>query len=228
MHTVIPLWPIPTVPVVGESAAFPVRRIYCVGRNYAAHAREMGADPTREDPFFFTKPADAIVVSGSTIPYPPSTANLHHEVELVVALKGGGANVPVDGALDLVFGYAVGIDMTRRDLQNAAKSAGKPWDMAKGFDRSAPITAIRPAAQGGHPAKGAVWLKVNGVSRQTGDLSDLIWSVPETIAYLSGLVELAPGDLIYTGTPEGVGPVVRGDLVEGHIDGVGDLTVRYA
>jgi fumarylpyruvate hydrolase len=167
-------------------------------------------------------------VSGSTIPFPPATANLHHEVELVVALKGGGANVPVDGALDLVFGYAVGLDMTRRDLQNAAKSAGKPWDMAKGFDRSAPITAIRPAAQSGHPSKGAVWLKVNGVPRQTGDLSDLIWSVPETIAYLSGLVELAPGDLIYTGTPEGVGPVVRGDLLEGHIDGVGDLTIRYA
>lgn len=228
MHTVIPLWPMPTVPVAGASASFPVRRIYCVGRNYAAHAREMGADPTREDPFFFAKPADAIVMNGATIPYPPATKNLHHEIELVVALGGGGANVPVERALDLVFGYAVGLDMTRRDLQNAAKSAGKPWDMGKGFDRSAPITAIRPAVDIGHPSKGAVWLKVNGVTRQTGDLSDLIWSVPETIAYLSGLVELAPGDLIYTGTPEGVGPVVLGDRLEGHIDGVGDLTIRYA
>ena len=228
MHTVIPVWQIPSVPVHGESAAFPVRRIYCVGRNYAAHAREMGADPTREEPFFFTKPADAIVLDGATLPYPPATRNLHHEIELVVALKGGGANVPADQALALVYGYAVGLDMTRRDLQNAAKAAGKPWDMGKGFDRSAPITAIRPAAAIGHPSNGAVWLKVNGAMKQTGDLSDLIWSVPETIAYLSGLVELAPGDLIFTGTPEGVGPVVAGDLLEGHIDGVGDLTIRYA
>ena len=228
MHTVIPVWQIPSVPVHGEAAAFPVRRIYCVGRNYAAHAREMGADPTREEPFFFTKPADAIVLDGATLPYPQATRNLHHEIELVVALKGGGANVPADQALALVYGYAVGLDMTRRDLQNAAKAAGKPWDMGKGFDRSAPITAIRPAADIGHPSKGAVWLKVNGAVKQTGDLSDLIWSVPETIACLSGLVELAPGDLIFTGTPEGVGPVVAGDLLEGHIDGVGDLTIRYA
>lgn len=227
MHTVIPVWQLPTVPVVGETAAFPVRRIYCVGRNYAAHAREMGADPTREAPFFFAKPADAVVLNGATLPYPQATRNLHHEIELVVALKGGGANVPVDTALDLVYGYGVGLDMTRRDLQNAAKAAGKPWDMGKGFDRSAPITAIRPAEAIGHPSKGAVWLKVNGEVKQTGDLADLIWSVPETIAYLSGLVELAPGDLIFTGTPEGVGPVVTGDLLEGHIDGVGDLTIRY-
>ena len=228
MHTVIPVWQLPTVPVVGDTATFPVRRIYCVGRNYAAHAREMGADPTREAPFFFTKPADAIVLDGATLPYPQATRNLHHEIELVVALKSGGANVPVDTALDLVYGYGVGLDMTRRDLQNAAKAAGKPWDMGKGFDRSAPITAIRPAEAIGHPSKGAVWLKVNGEVKQTGDLADLIWSVPETIAYLSGLVELAPGDLIFTGTPEGVGPVVAGDLLEGHIDGVGDLTIRYA
>ena len=227
MHTVIPVWQLPTVPVVGDTATFPVRRIYCVGRNYAAHAREMGADPTREAPFFFTKPADAIVLDGATLPYPQATRNLHHEIELVVALKSGGANVPVDTALDLVYGYGVGLDMTRRDLQNAAKAAGKPWDMGKGFDRSAPITAIRPAEAIGHPSKGAVWLKVNGEVKQTGDLADLIWSVPETIAYLSGLVELAPGDLIFTGTPEGVGPVVAGDLLEGHIDGVGDLTIRY-
>ncbi|HUU35043.1 MAG TPA: fumarylacetoacetate hydrolase family protein [Vicinamibacterales bacterium] len=228
MNTVIPVWPAPAVAVAGASAVFPARRIYCVGRNYAAHAREMGADPTREAPFFFTKPADALVMSGATIPYPPATTNLHHEIELVVALKGGGAAVATDRALDLVFGYAVGLDMTRRDLQNAAKAAGKPWDMGKGFDRSAPISPIAPAAAIGHPREGAIWVKVNGVTKQTGDLSDLIWSVPETIAYLSGLVELAPGDLIYTGTPEGVGPVVAGDLVEGHIDGVGDLTIRYA
>ncbi len=228
MNTVIPAWPMPTVPVAGQSAVFPVRRIYCVGRNYAAHAREMGADPAREAPFFFAKPADAIVVSGATIPYPPATVNLHHEIELVVALGGGGANVPAHRALELVFGYAVGLDMTRRDLQNAAKAAGKPWDMGKGFDRSAPISPIAAAAAIGHPATGAIWVKVNGTTRQTGDLADLIWSVPETIAYLSGLVELAPGDVIYTGTPEGVGPVVAGDVLEGHIDGVGDLSVRYA
>ncbi len=228
MNTVIPTWPLPAVPVTGTAATFPVRRIYCVGRNYAAHAREMGADPTREDPFFFTKPADAVVMNGATIAYPPATKNLHHEIELVVALQGGGANVPAGRALDLVFGYAVGLDMTRRDVQNAAKAAGKPWDMGKGFDRSAPISSIVPTSAMGHPTSGAIWVKVNGVTRQTGDLADLIWSVPETIAYLSGLVELAPGDLIFTGTPEGVGPVVAGDVVDGHIDGVGDLTVRYA
>jgi fumarylpyruvate hydrolase len=228
MSTVIPVWQIPTVPVEGESGRFPVRRIYCVGRNYAAHTREMGGDPTREDPFFFMKPADAIVMNGATLPYPPATRNLHHEIELVVALKGGGSNVPADKVLDLVYGYAVGLDMTRRDLQNAAKAGGKPWDMGKGFDRSAPITALKPASRIGHPAKGAIWVKVNGTVKQSGDLADLIWSVPETLAYLSGLVELAPGDLIYTGTPDGVGPVVAGDLLEGHVDGVGDLTIRYA
>ena len=228
MNTVIPVWPLPSVPVAGGSDRFPVRRIYCVGRNYAAHAREMGADPTREAPFFFTKPADAVVMADTTLPYPPATANLHHEIELVVALKGGGTDVPVDRALDLVYGYAVGLDMTRRDVQNAAKAAGKPWDMGKGFDQSAPISALRPAAAIGHPSVGAIWLKVNGAVKQTGDLADLIWSVPETLAYLSGLVTLAPGDLIYTGTPEGVGPVVAGDVLEGHVDGVGDLTIRYA
>ncbi len=228
MDTVISAWPLPTVPVTGQSAVFPVRRVYCVGRNYAAHAREMGADPTREDPFFFMKPADAVVASGATLAYPAATRNLHHEVELVVALGGGGANVAADRALELVFGYAVGLDMTRRDLQNAAKAAGKPWDMGKGFDQSAPISSIAPATAIGHPAKGAIWLKVNGATRQGGDLADLIWSVPETIAYLSGLVALAPGDLIYTGTPEGVGPVVAGDVLEGHIDGVGEVIVSYA
>jgi fumarylpyruvate hydrolase len=228
MTTVIPVWSIPTIEVAGESARFPVRRIYCVGRNYAAHTREMGGDPTREDPFFFAKPADAIVANGATLPYPPATRNLHHEIELVVALKGGGANVPADKVMDLVYGYAVGLDMTRRDLQNAAKAGGKPWDMGKGFDRSAPVTAIQPAARIGHPSKGAIWVKVNGVVKQSGDLADMIWSVPETLSYLSGLVELAPGDLIFTGTPDGVGPVVAGDTLEGHVDGVGDLTIRYA
>jgi fumarylpyruvate hydrolase len=188
----------------------------------------MGGDPTREDPFFFAKPADAIVANGATLPYPPATRNLHHEIELVVALKGGGANVPADKVMDLVYGYAVGLDMTRRDLQNAAKAGGKPWDMGKGFDRSAPVTAIQPAARIGHPSKGAIWVKVNGVVKQSGDLADMIWSVPETLSYLSGLVELAPGDLIFTGTPDGVGPVVAGDTLEGHVDGVGDLTIRYA
>jgi fumarylpyruvate hydrolase len=228
MNTVIPAWPLPSVAVAGETARFPVRRIYCVGRNYAAHTREMGGDPTREDPFFFAKPADAVVPDGTTLPYPPATRNLHHEIELVVALGGGGANLAADKVMDLVYGYAVGLDMTRRDLQNTAKAGGKPWDMGKGFDRSAPIGAIRPAARIGHPAKGAIWVKVNGQVRQSGDLADMIWSVPETLAYLSGLVELAPGDLIFTGTPEGVGPVVAGDLVEGQVDGVGDLAIRYA
>jgi len=228
MTTVIPAWSLPTIEVAGESARFPVRRIYCVGRNYAAHTLEMGGDPTREDPFFFAKPADAIVANGATLAYPPATRNLHHEIELVVALKGGGANVPADKVMDLVYGYAVGLDMTRRDLQNAAKAGGKPWDMGKGFDRSAPVTAIQPAARIGHPSKGAIWVKVNGVVKQSGDLADMIWSVPETLSYLSGLVELAPGDLIFTGTPDGVGPVVAGDTLEGHVDGVGDLTIRYA
>jgi len=228
MTTVIPAWSLPTIEVAGESARFPVRRIYCVGRNYAAHTREMGGDPTREDPFFFAKPADAIVANGATLAYPPATRNLHHEIELVVALKGGGANVPADKVMDLVYGYAVGLDMTRRDLQNAAKAGGKPWDMGKGFDRSAPVTAIQPAARIGHPSKGAIWVKVNGVVKQSGDLADMIWSVPETLSYLSGLVELAPGDLIFTGTPDGVGPVVAGDTLEGHVDGVGDLSIRYA
>ncbi|MDQ2101623.1 fumarylacetoacetate hydrolase family protein [Azospirillum isscasi] len=227
MAYAIPLWPQPTVPVAGGDP-FPVRRIYCVGRNYAAHAREMGADPDREPPFFFMKPADAIVADGTAIPYPPRTANLHHEIELVVAIGTGGRDIPVESALDHVYGYAVGLDMTRRDLQNAAKKEGKPWDMGKGFDRSAPCGTLRRAADIGHPDKGAVTLSVNGEPRQKGDLSDLIWSVSETISYLSGLVELQPGDLIYTGTPEGVGPVVAGDRLEGAVEGVGTIAVTIA
>ncbi|KAA0682836.1 fumarylacetoacetate hydrolase family protein [Roseomonas genomospecies 6] len=227
MAYAIPLWPQPTVPVAGGDP-FPVRRIYCVGRNYAAHAREMGADPDREPPFFFMKPADAIVADGTAIPYPPRTANLHHEIELVVAIGTGGRDIPVERALDHVYGYGVGLDMTRRDLQNAAKKEGKPWDMGKGFDQSAPCGTLRRAADIGHPDKGAVTLSVNGAPRQKGDLSDLIWSVSETISYLSGLVELQPGDLIYTGTPEGVGPVVAGDRLEGAVEGVGTIAVTIA
>ncbi|CAO3372142.1 fumarylacetoacetate hydrolase family protein [Azospirillum argentinense] len=227
MAYAIPLWPQPTVPVAGGDP-FPVRRIYCVGRNYAAHAREMGADPDREPPFFFMKPADAIVADGTAIPYPPRTANLHHEIELVVAIGTGGRDIPVERALDHVYGYGVGLDMTRRDLQNAAKKEGKPWDMGKGFDQSAPCGTLRRAADIGHPDKGAVTLSVNGALRQKGDLADLIWSVSETISYLSGLVELQPGDLIYTGTPEGVGPVVAGDRLEGAVEGVGSIAVTIA
>lgn len=214
-----------TLPVVGSDSVVGVRRIYCVGRNYAAHAREMGSDPDRDPPFFFTKPADAIVQNGAHIAYPSVTKNFHYEIELVVVIGKGGSSILTAKALDHVYGYAVGLDMTRRDIQNEAKKTGRPWDMGKGFDQSAPCTAIQPASKIGHPAKGAIWLKVNGQQRQRGDLADQIWNVQETISYLSGLMTLAPGDLIYTGTPEGVGPVVRGDRMEGHIDGIGDLTI---
>ena len=217
--------PVATLPVAGGDAVMPIRRVFCVGRNYAAHAREMGHDPDREPPFFFTKPADAVVPNGGEVPYPPATKDLHHEIELVVALGKGGRDIPEARALEHVFAYGVGIDFTRRDLQAEAKKLGRPWDMAKGFDHSAPCTALRPASAIGHPERGAIWLKVNGQVRQQSDLSRHIWSVPETIAYLSGLVELAPGDLIMMGTPEGVGAVARGDRLEGHVDGVGDLTV---
>ena len=220
------------VPVVGSSDTFPVRRVYCVGRNYAAHAREMGFDPDREPPFFFCKPADAVipVAYGETleIPYPSETSNYHYEIELVAAIGKGGSNISVEDALSHVWGYAVGLDMTRRDLQNAAKKEGKPWDMGKGFDQSAPCGTLRRAADIGHPDKGSVTLSVNGELRQKGDLSDLIWTVSETISYLSGLVELQPGDLIYTGTPEGVGPVVAGDRLEGAVEGVGSIAVTIA
>lgn len=212
----------PSVEVTGRSERFAVRRIFCVGRNYAAHAREMGKDPDREPPFFFTKPADALVPNNATIPFPPRTANLHHEIELVVAIGKGGKNIAAAGALDHVFGYAVGNDLTRRDLQFEARDKGRPWDTGKAFDKSAPITAIRPAAQG-HLAKGSIWLKVNGEFRQQADVADLIWSVPEIIAELSTLFELAPGDLIYTGTPAGVGAVKSGDRIEGGVDGLDTL-----
>jgi fumarylpyruvate hydrolase len=218
--------PITTVAVAGTDAVFPVARVYCVGRNYAEHSIEMGHDPDREPPFFFMKPADAVVQT-DRLPFPTRTRELHHEIELVVALGEGGRDIPVERALDHVFGYAVGLDMTRRDMQAAAKKAGRPWDMAKGFDQSAPTGAIRAVEEIGHPTEGAVWLRINGEPRQEGDLAQQIWKVPETISFLSGLVTLRPGDLIMTGTPKGVGPVEPGDHLEGHIEGVGDLSISY-
>ncbi|HYE00175.1 MAG TPA: fumarylacetoacetate hydrolase family protein [Alphaproteobacteria bacterium] len=217
--------PTPTAVPVDSGGLFPVRRIFCVGRNYAAHAREMGADPDREPPFFFMKPADAIVRDGDVIPFPQATTDLHHEVELVVALLHGGRDVAPERAAELIYGYAVGIDLTRRDLQAAAKAAGRPWDMAKGFDRSAPISTIARRIDGHALDRGAITLAVNGQMRQSADIADMIWPVADTIAHLSRLVELQPGDLIYTGTPEGVGPVKPGETLEAAIDGVGRLTV---
>ena len=226
MEYVIPAPPIPSLAVEGAHGRFPVHRIYCVGRNYAEHAREMGHDPDREPPFFFMKPADALVTDGGDFAYPAGSVDVHHELELVVALARGGARIPAARALDHVYGYAVGLDMTRRDLQAEAKKMGRPWDVGKAFDGSAPCTPIRPVAEIGHPTKGAVWLEVNGALRQRGDLAQLIWKIPEMIAYLSTLSTLAPGDLIFTGTPAGVGPVERGDVLRGGVDGVGTLTVR--
>ena len=210
----------PAVPVEGEAAAFPVRRILCVGRNYAAHRREMGGDD-RDPPFFFAKPADAIVPPGGAVPYPPATFNLHHEIELVVALGAGGAEVSVERALELVFGYAVGVDLTRRDLQAAARDKGQPWESAKGFDAAAPVSAIRRWA--GAPPAGRIRLSVNGQSRQDATVDAMIWSVAEIIAEASKLWRLEAGDLIFTGTPEGVGPLVRGDRIDGEVEGVGRL-----
>ncbi|WP_407050114.1 fumarylacetoacetate hydrolase family protein [Methyloraptor flagellatus] len=222
---VIPAPAQPAVPVAG-GGRFPVRRIFCVGRNYADHAREMGGDPDREPPFFFTKPADAIVTSGAATPYPTETAELHFEIELVVAIGTAGRDIAVGDALAHVYGYAVGIDLTRRDLQAAAKKGGRPWDMAKGFDASAPIGFIQPASVIGHPAKGGITLSVDGVIKQSSDLAKMIWSVPETIACLSRLVALEPGDLIFTGTPDGVGPTVRGEALHGSVEGVGEILTR--
>jgi fumarylpyruvate hydrolase len=214
-----------SVPVAG-GGRFPVRRIFCVGRNYAEHVREMGGDPNRDEPFFFTKPADALVTGGSDMPYPTGTRELHHEMELVAAIGLGGAHIAEADALNHVWGYGAGLDMTRRDLQSEAKKKGRPWDMSKGFDHSAPISDLVPAAKIGHPDQGLIQLKVNGAVRQTSDLSKMIWSVPETIAYLSKLVRLAPGDLIFTGTPEDVGAVQKGDALEGYVEGVGTVRTR--
>jgi fumarylpyruvate hydrolase len=215
----------PTIAIAGTNNRFPVRRIFCVGQNYADHAREMGSDPDRQEPFFFSKPADAVVANGTTLPFPSQTEDLHHEVELVIALGAGGKNISVDDAAATIFGAGVGIDLTRRDLQAVAKKAGRPWDMAKGFDRSAPVAALTP----GIPATtGSIALTVDGETRQSGDLSMMIWSVPEIIATLSTFVELAPGDLIFTGTPAGVCAIQRGQTVRATIEGFDPLEVTFA
>jgi fumarylpyruvate hydrolase len=212
------------IAVAGTDKMFPVRRIWCVGRNYEEHIREMGQD-VRDPPFFFAKPADAIVPDGTRVPYPPLTKDMHHEVELVVALKSGGRNIPLERALDCIYGYGVGIDLTRRDLQIASRDLKRPWEIGKAFDGSAPCGALRPASEIGHPKKGRIFLKVNGTVRQDGDLEQMIWNVPEVIAKLSEQVALAAGDVIMTGTPSGVGAVVAGDKLEGGVDGVGSISI---
>ena len=216
--------PTPALPVRGSADTFPVRRVYCVGRNYADHAIEMGHDPDKEPPFFFQKNPDNLSIDG-TFPYPTQTSDVHHEIELVVCLKKGGADIATADALDHVYGYAVGLDMTRRDLQGVAKKMGRPWEIGKAFEKSAPVSEVVPVAEIGHPDNGAIWLKVNGETRQEGDLNQMIWKTAEAIAYLSSLFTLAPGDVIMTGTPAGVGAVNKGDRLEGHIDGIGDLAV---
>ncbi len=217
--------PIATLPVRGTDARFPLRRVYCVGRNYAAHAVEMGHDPDKEPPFFFQKNPDNVVVDG-VFPYPDLSSDVHHEIELVAALGKGGYNIPLKSALDHVWGYGVGLDMTRRDLQGEQKKMGRPWEIGKAFDASAPCGELVPAAEIGHPDSGAIWLEINGEMRQEGDLNQLIWKIPEMINHLSGLFTLTPGDIIMTGTPAGVGAVERGDQLHGHVDGVGDLAVQ--
>lgn len=212
------------LPISGTDKLFPVHRIYCIGRNYAEHAREMGHDPNREPPFFFQKNPDNLRVDG-TFPYPPGTKDVHHEIEMIVALKSGGTNIRPEVALGHVYGYGVGLDMTRRDLQGKAKDLGRPWEVGKAFEHSAPATPLFRAEQIGHPAKGAIWLDVNGKRRQTGDLNQMIWDVPEQIAFISSLFELKAGDIIMSGTPSGVAAIVRGDKLHGHVDGVGDLHV---
>lgn len=215
-----------SVPVTGTAQRFPVRRIYCVGRNFAAHAIEMGHDPNKEPPFFFQKNADNLVTDGASFPFPGHSKDVHFEIELVVALAKGGRNIAVEDARDHIFGYAVGLDMTLRDLQGEAKELRRPWEIGKAFDHSAPCGPLYPVSEVGHPEAGAIWVDVNGERRQTGDLNQMIWKVPEMISYLSGLFTLMPGDIIMSGTPAGVGAVKRGDVLKGHIDGVGDLEVR--
>ncbi|WP_353146856.1 fumarylacetoacetate hydrolase family protein [Pollutimonas bauzanensis] len=229
MNTIIPLLPVAAIPVAGSDAVFPVRRVYCVGRNYAEHAKEMGFTG-REDPFFFNKPADALlnVADGQVglMAYPPKTANLHYEIELVVALDKGGRDLTVEQAAACVWGYGIGLDMTRRDLQGEAKKQGRPWEVGKAFDQSAPVGPLHPREQVGTLDSGAISLSVNGAVKQSSDLSQMIWNVAESIAYLSGLFELKAGDIIFTGTPEGVGPVVTGDTLVGAIAGLGELHVK--
>ena len=215
-----------SVGVVGESARYPVRRIYCVGRNYAEHAREMGHDPDRELPFFFQKNPDNLVLNNKDFPYPTMTSNLHHEIELVVAMGKGGRDILAANALEHVYGYALGIDLTRRDLQNEAKKTGRPWEIGKAFEHSAPMTDITPATKSGHLSKGAIWLKVNGEVRQQSDLTQLIWNIPDIIAHLSAIFELRAGDLIMTGTPAGVAAVKPGDVMEGFCEGVGTIITK--
>jgi len=226
MGYVIKPGPAPALPVAGSADLFPVNRIFCVGRNYADHAREMGHDPDREPPFFFMKPGSCLLPEGRDFPYPQLSEDVHYEFELVAALGSGGANLPARKALNHVYGYAAGLDMTRRDLQSQAKEMARPWDAAKAFDHSAPCSQVMPASEIGHPKQGAIWLEQNGKRVQNSDLSALIWSVPEIIAHLSTLFTLEAGDLIFTGTPAGVGPVRRGDILHGSIEKVSELTVR--
>jgi fumarylpyruvate hydrolase len=218
------------IPIAGSADLFPVRRVFCVGRNYAAHAREMGGDPTREPPFFFMKPADAlqIVPAGETVdhPYPPGSANYHFEIEMVAALHRGGRDIPLESALDCVFGYAVGLDMTRRDLQDEAKTLRRPWELGKAADLSGPIGPLQPASRIGHPSEGAISLTVDGAPRQSADIADMIWSVAEQVSYLSRYFELKPGDVIFSGTPEGVGKVERGETMVGAVEGLGEIRLR--
>lgn len=228
MKYVFPAPQITSVPIAGADERFPVHRIYCVGRNYAEHAREMGFDPEREPPFFFEKPADAIVENGATIPYALATQNFQHEIELVVAIGKEGVEIPSQAALEHVYGYAVGLDMTRRDQQLAARDKGRPWDVGKAFDQSAPISAIHRVSEIGHPSRGAIWVSVNDEVRQRADLTQLLWPVPDVIAHLSKLFVLKPGDLIYTGTPAGVGPVKPGDRLHGAVEGVAEISLRIA
>ncbi len=211
------------LPVRGSKAVFPIHRIYCVGRNYAAHAIEMGGDPDREPPFFFQKNPDNVVINGADFPYPDKSSDVHFEIEMLVALHKGGRNISLDKAMECVWGYGVGLDMTRRDLQGECKKMGRPWEIGKAFEQSAPCSELVPAAEIGHPDSGAIWLDVNGQRRQEGDLNQLIWKVPEMISYLSGLFELAPGDVIMSGTPAGVGAISKGDVMHGHVEGVGDV-----
>src|SRR5215210_6012260 len=232
MLSVLPKPPRPALSVVGTERMFLVRRIYCIGRNYAAHAREMGHDPNREPPFFFMKSADALlpVPAGETLelPYPPKTANYHFEIEMVAALGQGGRDIPVEAALDHVYGYAIGLDMTRRDLQDEAKNLRRPWELGKAADFSGPVGPIHPAAQIGHLARGKITLSVDGATKQSGDLADMIWSVAEQVSFLSGYFEIQPGDVIFSGTPEGVGAVARGQTMVGAIDGLGEIRLRLA
>lgn len=221
-----PPQPQTVVPVVGSLQSFPVRRIFCVGRNYREHTREMGFDPDREPPFFFTKPADAVVHDGATVPYPPLTNNFHHEAELVVAIGLEGRDLPVEACQSHIWGYAVGNDLTRRDQQLQARDKGRPWDWGKAFDNSAVIGPIHPVAEIGHPASGSIRLTVNGIVKQDADLAELIWSVPEIVSFLSHAVTIKPGDLIMTGTPAGVSPLVPGDVCVVSIDGLGELTTK--